>query len=442
MLITKDKRSIFFIFCKAAFAVFLVPLLLGLLNYSFNFVILFVESQGHNVPEFAQLCGKVLGPVYEKLSGFTSLLAVLGAAMVYWVLMSNFLFETVSYGHDAMEGNLPNNTPAIMCPKNYTRLDSDEVNDGFGFVPAATGVGLRAAIHTWTLFERVWNRKTVPVFMLLIYPLLCLRDVGFFTKFNSLGTCSVFFVFFLNIYWLVKFGINANFKDESSDSYVPLVNSRFPSLSGMLALGLFIHNAIITIVRNNKNPANNVRDLIIAFVLVSFTYMGIGTNFYLLFPLPKWCIEDVRETYSKRFLVSLHYSFQNLLDNFSNYDLMIVVCRAFLFLQLNCVFPLIMYILRFQTFQLFNLRNCPANIMLINAVVVVICVCTAIFFPKIGGIIRYSGALCGFIMIFTLPVLVKLKDLQNDGRRKHYHLVIGGVVISIGFANLVAQFTF
>jgi len=29
----------------------------------------------------------------------------------------------------------------------------------------------------------------------------------------------------------------------------------------MLALGLFIHNAIITIVSNNKHPENNVKEI-------------------------------------------------------------------------------------------------------------------------------------------------------------------------------------
>ena len=37
-----------------------------------------------------------------------------------------------------------------------------------------------------------------------------------------------------------------------------LCRSSFPSLTGILALGLFIHNAIITIMTNNKHQENNV----------------------------------------------------------------------------------------------------------------------------------------------------------------------------------------
>ena len=63
---------------------------------------------------------------------------------------------------------------------------------------------------------------------------------------------------FLIIYWAVTWGINADFSDPTSSKYVPLFVWQFPSLSGMLALGLFIHNAIITLCRNNKHQENNV----------------------------------------------------------------------------------------------------------------------------------------------------------------------------------------
>ena len=37
-----------------------------------------------------------------------------------------------------------------------------------------------------------------------------------------------------------------------------MFESTFPSLSGMLALGLFIHNALVTIVKNHDRPERNV----------------------------------------------------------------------------------------------------------------------------------------------------------------------------------------
>ena len=95
----------------------------------------------------------------------------------------------------------------------------------------------------------------------------------------------------------------------------------------MMALGLFIHNAIITIMKNNRNQENNVsfkvtifrivlfqsisrifkllfyffifqsRDLALGFSSVSGTYLLIGTLFYVSFPMDKECIEDVRDIF-------------------------------------------------------------------------------------------------------------------------------------------------
>jgi hypothetical protein len=69
---------------------------------------------------------------------------------------------------------------------------------------------------------------------------------------------TVIFLIGVVIYYASVWGININLDDATSPEYVPMYKSTFCSLSGMLALGLFIHNAIITIVSNNRYPENNV----------------------------------------------------------------------------------------------------------------------------------------------------------------------------------------
>ncbi len=69
---------------------------------------------------------------------------------------------------------------------------------------------------------------------------------------------TVIFLIGVVIYYASVWGININLDDVTSPEYVPMYKSTFCSLSGMLALGLFIHNAIITIVSNNRYPENNV----------------------------------------------------------------------------------------------------------------------------------------------------------------------------------------
>ena len=49
------------------------------------------------VPEFAQLCARLLGPAWEHVASVFAVGAVLGACIVYWVLMSTFLYDSVDF---------------------------------------------------------------------------------------------------------------------------------------------------------------------------------------------------------------------------------------------------------------------------------------------------------------------------------------------------------
>jgi len=121
---------------------------------------------------------------------------------------------------------------------------------------------------------------------------------------------------------------------------------------------------------------------------------------------------------------------------------LIVIARVFLLLQLFTVFPLIMFILRSQTLLLVA-RNSVVGykqIYTINSVVIIICLCFAIFMPSIGSIIRYSGALCGAVVVFLLPCLVKLSSTKKEGKLTPLNVAIHAVIMILGIANFVAQF--
>ena len=70
----------------------------------------------------------------------------------------------------------------------------------------------------------------------------------------------VFYLIGLIIYLAQEWGIHVDIHDIHSAEYTPLFSSSFVCLSGMLALGLFIHNAIITITSNNEYQENNVSE--------------------------------------------------------------------------------------------------------------------------------------------------------------------------------------
>ena len=118
----------------------------------------------------------------------------------------------------------------------------------------------------------------------------------------------------------------------------------------------------------------------------------------------------------------------------------VVVARALLLFQLVTVFPLLMYLIRNQSLCLFGLPETLVNIVIVNAIITTLCVCFAIFLPNIGTIIRYSGALCGFCMIFTLPGMVKMAFLRSRSLLTKKQMALNAVIALLGLANLVAQF--
>jgi len=326
-----------------------------------------IHSRTMKISEFGDLCGILLGRWAEYVATIFSVLAILGAAVVYWVLMSNFLYSTVSFIHDNVVGyNITHDDgPGVYCPSN-------ETNSAFDIeLSINTSLPLNS---TTSNFDTIWGQfTTVPLFLILIvFPLVNLKSAAFFTRFNALGTVSILFILTSVLYRCYEWGINADFSDTTSDEYIPLIKSSFPSLTGILALGLFIHNAIITIMNNNKHQENNGRDMSLAYILVTGTYMVIGAAFYVSFPLPKNCIED------------------NLLNNFHKTDVLTVAAKIFLFFQMMTVFPLIMYILRVSVLYPIFRTVWPGlpHIMVLNSSIIVVCVIFAMYMPNIGTIIR------------------------------------------------------
>ena len=86
----------------------------------------------------------------------------------------------------------------VYCPSNHSgfnshihingsaqdigRVDSNWLND--------VAQGELIADDLPPMFEQIWNKNTVPFFLLILFPLISLRSVTFFTKFNSIGKCQ------------------------------------------------------------------------------------------------------------------------------------------------------------------------------------------------------------------------------------------------------------
>ncbi|EHB16430.1 Putative sodium-coupled neutral amino acid transporter 9 [Heterocephalus glaber] len=306
--------------------------------------------------EYPDVCRHYFGSFGQWSSLLCSLVSLIGAMIVYWVLMSNFLFNTgkfifnfIHHINDTDTILRTNNSSPVICPSAGSGSHPD--NDSMIFYTNDTGV---------QQFEKWWNRsKTVPFYLIgLLLPLLNFKSPSFFSKFNILG---------------------------------------------------------------------KVRDLCIAYMLVTLTYLYIGVLVFASFPSPplsKDCIE------------------QNFLDNFPSSDILSFIARIFLLFQMMTVYPLLGYLARVQLLgHIFgDIYPSIFHVLILNIIIVGAGVIMAAFYPNIGGIIRYSGAACGLAFVFIYPSLIYIISLHQEERLTWPKLILHIFIIILGLANLIAQF--
>jgi len=393
--------------------VFMTFLVTGVCCYTAHLILKEFEqhSKGTDIRDFSDMCYHVLGRWGQVSAIFFSLLAILGCVIVLWILMTGFLYAIVGYFYD-LYIDFQMDRVGVYCP---SMIVAGSISPSDLRLKNTSDVG-------GLKFDDIWGQySTAPlVLALILFPLVSLKSVTFFTKLNSLGTISVFFILFSVMYRSFQWGWNSDFSDTTAPQYIPLMKASFPSLTGVLTLGLFIHNAVITIMANNRHQENNGRDLCCGYFLAMMTYLIVGVLFFLSFPLDKSCIED------------------NLLNNFQMHDALSAVSKMFLLLQMMVTFPLVTYLLRVTFFlPVFHVPYPGFKfVLLLNISIVSICIAFTIFFPQIGTIARYSGAACGMNMVFTLPVLVHLWSGHKASKLSCSSLTIHSVIIAIGAANL------
>uniref|UniRef100_UPI00358ED676 neutral amino acid transporter 9-like isoform X2 n=1 Tax=Myxine glutinosa TaxID=7769 RepID=UPI00358ED676 len=292
--------------------------------------------------EFTDVCEWYFGRPGRGLVLAFSMIAICGALIVYWVLMSNFLYNTGKYI--------------------------------FG---------------------------TLAIFYLIILVTIKVSQLGFH----------------MDVHWISCNDLH----------YVPEFRKTFPTMIGILSQAFFLHNCIITVMKNNRHQKNNVRDLSIAYGLVGGTYIYVGIFIFSTFPAPplwKTCIQ------------------QNFLDNFPNNDILAFVARIFFLFQMITIYPLLAYILRVQLFTEIYGKTYPSllHVLVLNIILISSGVAMARLYPQIGTIIRYVGATCSLVFVFVLPHLTHILAKWRRGTLRWYSTIPHCLLMVLGVVNFVAQF--
>uniref|UniRef100_A0A4W5QG29 Neutral amino acid transporter 9 n=1 Tax=Hucho hucho TaxID=62062 RepID=A0A4W5QG29_9TELE len=362
--------------------------------------------------EFPDVCKYYFGKFGQWSSLVFSMVSLIGAMVVYWVLMSNFLFNTGKFIYSKILYNYKLNT----------FVDDDNNNNNNNYYGNDTS--------DTAVFDRWWSKtNTVPFYLIiLLLPLLNFRSASFFARFTFLGTISVVYLIILVTLKAIRLGFHLEFHWlESTKFYVPEFRLLFPQLTGVLTLAFFIHNCIITLMKSNKHQENNVRDLSVAYLLVGLTYLYVGVLIFAAFPSPplsKDCIEP------------------NFLDNFPSSDVLVFVARTCLLFQMTTVYPLLGYLVRVQMMSQVFGKHYPSffHVFTLNIVIVGTGVCMAKYYTNIGSIIRYSGATCGLALVFVFPSLVHMISQKRRGELSWPSAIFHSLLIVLGVANVAGQF--
>jgi sodium-coupled neutral amino acid transporter 9 len=132
-------------------------------------------------------------------------------------------------------------------------------------------------LDTGLAFDRFSLFYTCIALSVILYPVVSKKDISLFVTVNSFGVIfvciTITFIFSYGFYSFsnTNFIISNDDNDVTSDSddrNVSLFRSQFSSLAGMMTLGYFLHNISLSIVKENRNPEHNQRDVFIGYFLV------------------------------------------------------------------------------------------------------------------------------------------------------------------------------
>lgn len=93
------------------------------------------------------------------------------------------------------------------------------------------------------------------------------------------------FIFSVGFYSLftTKFDFSNEENTEQEPRHLALFKSDFGPLCGMMCLGYYLHNCVIPILRNSRNPEYNKRDMFLGYFLVFLSYTLVGIAGYIGF---------------------------------------------------------------------------------------------------------------------------------------------------------------
>jgi sodium-coupled neutral amino acid transporter 9 len=345
----------------------------GLVSY---YTCMLVIKHGEGYADLGDVCTRYLGKWSQSVCVFTSILVLVGASIAYHIYMSDAL-KSIVIGIGGFSGH--------------------------------------------TVSSSSWNSMYASFVVAgVLFPVCCSPRMTVLFKLNSFG---MVFVAMLLTFMTYE---SANELHEQDNDVSPKLfqTSSFASFVGVISLAFFIHNCILSLLKNHPGPVTlKGQDTLFGFLCVSVCYMVPG-----LLVSSAFSNSDMK---------------QNFLNMFGETDKVAFIARSCILFQLSSVFPLLLYIIRTQFYSFVFKDDQPSmlKIAAINLFVIGITTGFAAFYPNVGMVLSFTGAIAGFIYMYCLPIAVHLvKTRQEKGGIGITSWLFHGALIALGFSCIVLQF--
>jgi len=260
-----------------------------------------------------------------------------------------------------------------------------------------------------------------------MYPILILltmkKDLSIFMRVGSFGVIFILFLMFFIVTVGIKSLTNTEFEfgtaaqSDATDwsntqRTLVLFNMNFGPLAGDLCTGYFLHTCSLSVLRSSKNPEKNGRDLFIGYLLVWVSYSVVGLFGYIGFMgsnFSDYFIDaDKNDTFPGQIA-------QNCLMMFNYDSVAAFVLRLAVFTLIFSSYPLVQYFLTSMLLLLFWTKReiTRKEEIALNVGIITIPLLFTLFYPNIGTILGYMGALTGYLIMYILPVMVHLKRMKT-----------------------------
>mmetsp|Transcript_27364 Transcript_27364/g.45631 ORF Transcript_27364/g.45631 Transcript_27364/m.45631 type:complete len:444 (-) Transcript_27364:360-1691(-) len=232
--------------------------------------------------------------------------------------------------------------------------------------------------------------------LIVLFPLVNMPSMSLLARFNSMGVICVLCILLVAIVSATIAGPSPSALESSSIAQPIGTSSK---VLGIFSLAFFVQNCSITVFRAAANQQNNERNLRIAYVLVYFTYVGMGLISTVCPPLHN---EAALSTFGKRGFLALKQPPQ--MAGF------LLAARVAVLLQCITVYPVLLYFVRAQFFSAFIYRKAYPGVLPVLALNLLLVGTTAAI--TIGGvdisdILRFTGAFSSLICIYGIPAFLQ-----------------------------------